>query len=59
MKFSELELHRLMNIGPENLTIEEGITFNSLNFIRCIHLNGDDFYSFSYDTIYYGDIYII
>ena len=56
MKFSELELQRLMNKGPENLTIEEKITFNILNFVRCNHLTGDDFYSLSYNTQYYGDI---
>lgn len=56
MRYSELELKRLFNKGHENLTIEEEITANILNFISCIHLNKQDFYSESFDSQYYGEL---
>ena len=56
MRYSELELKRLFNKGHENLTIEEEIAANILNFISCIHLNKQDFYNESFDSQYYGEL---
>ena len=56
MRFSELQFKHLVNTGYADMTIENEIEFNLLNFIRCIHLNKQDFYSESYGTQYFGDL---
>lgn len=56
MRYSEIELKRLFNKGHENLTTEEEIIANILNFISCIHLNKQNFYSASFNSQYYGDL---
>ncbi len=56
MRYSEIELKRLLNKGHENLTTEEEIAANILNFISCIHLNKQDFYSESFSSQYYGEL---
>jgi len=47
MKYSELELKKMNKMG--DLTIEDKIKFNILNFIHTIHLNNQDFIDSSYD----------
>jgi hypothetical protein len=56
MRFSELELKRIIDKEYTNMSIEEEITFNILNFIHCIYLNGQDFYSESFNTQFFGDL---
>jgi site-specific DNA-adenine methylase len=54
MKYSELELKRMIKAG--DLSIEDQIKFNILNFIRTIHLNKQDFIQESYGTEFYGEL---
>ncbi|WP_047154982.1 hypothetical protein [Aneurinibacillus tyrosinisolvens] len=56
MKYNELELRRLMKKDYNSLIAEEVIQINLLNFIRCIHLNKQDFYAATFNTTYSGDI---
>lgn len=56
MRFSELELKRIIDKGYTNMSVEEEITFNILNFIHCIYLNGQDFYSASFNSQLFGDL---
>jgi hypothetical protein len=56
MRFSELELNKLMKKGYTNFTIEEEISFNILNFVHCIHLNKQDFYAESFDSKFFCDL---
>ncbi len=52
MKYSELELKRMIKAG--DLSIEDQVKINILNFIRTIHLNKQDFIQESYGTEFYG-----
>ena len=56
MLYSKNELRRLVKKGYKNLTIEDEITFNLLNYIDCIHSNGQNFYRESFDSKYFGDL---
>ncbi|GAB6180374.1 hypothetical protein JCM14036_16930 [Desulfotomaculum defluvii] len=56
MRFSEIELQKISNKGFKNITLEEEITFNILNFIHCIHLNKHDFYKESFDSQLFGNL---
>lgn len=56
MRYSEIELQRIMNKGFKNITLEEEITFNILNFIHCIHLNKQDFYRESFNSQLFGNL---
>jgi len=56
MRFSEVELRKRVKKGLHNLTPKEEIDFNILNFIHCIHLNKQDFYSERFDSKFYGEI---
>lgn len=58
MRFSESDLKMIISKGHGNMTIEDEINFNILNFIHCIHLNGQDFYSESFSSKFYGDLEI-
>ncbi len=55
MKYNELQLKKMMKKGFDNLTEDEGISIDILNFIRTIHLNKQDFYSARFDTQYFGE----
>jgi hypothetical protein len=59
MRFSEIEFKHLRNSSYADESIENEIEFNLLNFIRCIHLNKQDFYSESFETQYFGDLEMI
>jgi hypothetical protein len=54
MKYSEIELKRMLKAG--DLSLEEQIKFNILNFIRTIYLNEQDFIKSSYGTEFYGEL---
>ncbi len=54
MKYMELDLKRMHKAG--DLSIEDQIKFNILNFIRTIHLNKQDFIQESYGTEFYGEL---
>ena len=54
MKYSEIELKRMSKAG--DLSVEDQIKFNILNFIRTIHLNKQDFVQESYGTEFYGEL---
>lgn len=56
MRYSELELKRIIDKGYANMTTEEEIAFNILNFIHGIHLNNQDFYSESFNSQFFGDL---
>lgn len=56
MRFSEIELKKMVDKGFMNISTEEEIAFNILNFIHCIHLNKQDFYRESFDSQYFGDL---
>ena len=56
MLFNEIELKKLMKKDIGSLSVEEEISINILNFIRCIHLNNQDFYTAIFDTKYFGDL---
>ena len=56
MRFSEIELKKIIDKGFKNITLEEEITFNILNFIHCIHANKQDFYSESFNSQLFGDL---
>jgi hypothetical protein len=56
MRFSEIESKKMVDKGFKNVSLEEEIAFNILNFIHCIHLNQQDFYSESYNSQYFGDL---
>lgn len=54
MKYSEIEVKKLLKAGE--LSIDDQIKFNILNFIRTIHLNEQDFIEESYDTEFFGEL---
>lgn len=54
MKYSEIELKRMLKAG--DLSLEDQIKFNILNFIRTIYLNEQDFIKSSYGTEFYGEL---
>ncbi len=60
MRFDELELKKIMKKHSKsnfkNLTIEEEISINILNFINTIHLNKQNFYISKFSTKYFGDL---
>lgn len=56
MIFSEIEYKQLLVSGYADYSIENEIELNLLNLIRVIHLNGQDFYSQSFGSQYFGDL---
>lgn len=56
MRFDELELSRIVRKGFSNMSLNDKINFNILNFIHCIHLNNQDFYRESFNSKLYGDL---
>lgn len=60
MRFDELELKKTIRKHSrnnfKNLTVEEEININILNFIHTIHLNKQDFYSSEFGSKYFGDL---
>ncbi|KAF1084781.1 hypothetical protein SPSYN_01951 [Sporotomaculum syntrophicum] len=56
MKYNELELKKLMKKGFDNLSLDEQISIDILNFIRIVYLNKQDFYASRFDTRYFGAV---
>jgi hypothetical protein len=54
MKYSEIEVKRMLKAG--DLSLEDQIKFNILNFIRTIYLNEQDFIKSSYGTEFYSEL---
>jgi hypothetical protein len=59
MRYSEFELIRITKMGHNKMTIDDEITFNILNFIRCIHLNNQDFYKDAFDSKMFGNLEMV
>ena len=56
MLFIKAELKKMIDAGFSNITIEDEIKFNILNFINCIYLNKQNFYESSFDSKLFGDL---
>lgn len=54
MKYSEVEVKRLLK--SKNLSLEDQVKVNILNFIRTIHLNEQDFIESSYGSKFFGEL---
>ncbi len=54
MKYSEIEVKKLLKVG--NLSLEDQVKVNILNFIRTIYLNEQDFIDSAYGTEFFGDL---
>ena len=54
MEYSEIEVNRLLD--TDNLSTEDLIKVNILNFIRIIHLNEQDFIESDYRTKFFGEL---
>ncbi|ENH96255.1 hypothetical protein J416_11782 [Gracilibacillus halophilus YIM-C55.5] len=54
MKYSENAVKKLLQ--AEELSLEDQIKVNILNFIRTIHLNRQDFIQSSYDSKFFGEL---
>lgn len=53
MMYSELSLRRMLKKGVDNLSSEELVKFNILNYIHMIHLNKDDFINSRYKSRFF------
>jgi hypothetical protein len=54
MEYSEIEVNRLLD--TDNLSTEDLIKVNILNFIRIIHINKQNFIESSYRTEFFGEL---
>ena len=54
MRYSELEVKRLLKMSE--LSLEDQVKVNILNFIRTIHLNEQDFIASSFDSQFFGEL---
>jgi hypothetical protein len=54
LKYSENELDKMLEAG--NLSLEDEINFNILNFIRTIHLNNQNFIESSFGSEFFGEL---
>ena len=54
MKYSEIAVKKMLKAG--DLSLEDQIKFNILNFIKMIHLNGDDFIESAYGSEFFGEM---
>jgi hypothetical protein len=54
LKYSELAVKKMLKAG--DLSLEDQIKFNILNFIRTIHLNELDFMESSFETEFFGEL---
>jgi hypothetical protein len=54
LKYSEIEVKKMLKAG--DLSLEEQIKFNILNFIRTIHLNKLDFIESSFGSEFFGEL---
>lgn len=54
LKYSEIEVKKMLKAG--DLSLEEQIKFNILNFIRTIYLNELDFIGSSFGSEFFGEL---
>lgn len=54
MKYSEIEVKKLLK--TKDLSIEDQVKVNILNFIRTIHLNEQDFIESSFESKFFGEL---
>ena len=54
LKYSEIEIKKLLK--TKDLSIDDKIKANILNFIRTIHLNGDNFIESIYGSEFFGEL---
>jgi len=54
MKYSELAVKKLLK--AKDLSIDDQIKANILNFIRTIHLNEEDFTESAYGSQFFGEL---
>ena len=54
LKYSEIEVKKMLKAG--DLSLEEQIKFNILNFIRTIHLNRQNFIESSFGSEFFGEL---
>ena len=54
MEYSEIEVNGLLD--TDNLSTEDLIKVNILNFIRIIHINKQNFIESSYRTEFFGEL---
>ncbi|ACB86074.1 hypothetical protein [Natranaerobius thermophilus] len=54
MKYSEVEIKRLMKI--KDMSLDDQVKVNILNFIRTIHLNNQDFINSSFGSKFFGEL---
>jgi len=54
LKYSELAVKKMLKAG--DLSLEDQIKFNILNFIRTIHLNELDFIESSFGSEFFGEL---
>ena len=54
MKYSEIELKKLFDAGE--LSLEDQVKGNILNFIRTIHLNRQNFIESSFESEFFGKL---
>ena len=54
VKYSEIVAKKMLKAG--DLSLEEQIKFNILNFIKTIHLNELDFIESSFGTEFFGEL---
>jgi len=56
MRYNEFALKKLMKKEFDDLSLDERIAVDILNFIHIVYLNKQDFYSARFDTQYFGDV---
>ncbi|HPZ24016.1 MAG TPA: hypothetical protein PLC25_04165, partial [Bacilli bacterium] len=54
MKYSEVEVKKLLK--SKDLSLEDQVKANILNFIRTIHLNEQDFIEASFGSKFFGEL---
>lgn len=54
MKYSEIEINRLLK--SKDLSLEDQVKVNILNFIRMIHLNEQNFINSSFGSEFFGEL---
>ncbi|RKL68069.1 hypothetical protein CR203_06115 [Salipaludibacillus neizhouensis] len=54
MKYSEAAVKKMLKVG--DLSLEDQIKFNILNFIRTIHLNNQEFIESHFGSEFFGEL---
>jgi len=54
LKYSELAVKKMLK--ADDLSLEDKVKFNILNFIRIIHINNQDFIESSFGSEFFGEL---